>query len=272
MSSKNDSAKKFGRTSFFLGMTLLLVLLTGNSLYTCTANTFQGIAQEMLEKQKSYYRDTDGSWIVDEQSKPIVPEVPSATKVTFFHGRKAGKIVTNCKNLLDKDIFVEPGESIQVRHASFHREHLRNRCSFNAVGDALPINGADRDQYGVAKSPGGFNVVAREQFFMALPFPYLDWKGKTVAAVGGEMIFTLCDPENCALEVMPDAAISFEYIERVGGMATLKNTSGKRLKFDVFLNYMTHFQTDPKGNDIGRDGSTATFAFTIFKSDAKQPG
>lgn len=239
----------------------------------CVNGSITSLAQRYQERQPKQFYLEDGTWIESEKSKPTKERVPSTTTVTFFHDGKGADIVTNCQVPMRKEdeIFVEPGESIQIRHVSFHDRELENRCSLNAAGDARPIYGAGRDQNGTPKTADGMNVEVRSQFQYDLPFPYLVWNGKQVAAVGAEMVFVLCEPEQCTLQEMK--VHTFDYIKSKGGITYLHNTFGKRLKFNIVYNYMVHFQLDPRApEEIGRDGSTATFSVAKYDPTKENPG
>jgi len=262
MSFLSDIGKNRGKKMLKNIVLISLVAIPLLMIAQCIGTGIKGRYEKLTQDQEPKWYLEDGRWIENTQHMPAKRPVRTTTKVTFYHDGKSGKVETNCRDPLDKEIFVEQGESIQVRHVSYHRDELHNRCSFSESGGAVPI-------YGNRNKPDGMpDDTVRKQFQYDLPFPFLVKDGKKIPAIGGEMIFVLSNPDNYSLKSMPRAAYAFSWITYKGGITYLHNRSGKRLKFNVVYNYMKQYQLDgKKRREIGHDGSTATFEFARYTKD-----
>lgn len=242
---------------------LAVVGVIGYLLYTCAANDLRRTGDRAAQQQKQYELE-NGRWVETPAGTPK-NRVETKSTLTPRHGGMTADVSTNCRDPLDHDFFVEPGESVQIRQNRSPDNPLLNRCAYNQLGDHVPI-------YGNKDKPSGMpDDTIRQQYQMDLPFPYFRVNGKKIPAIGGEMVFVLCDPDHCTLDDLK--VYAFDYIKHKGGVANLHNSFGKRLKWNVFYNYMIQFQQDPvRRQQIGHDGSRAMFVVTRYDPKKENPG
>lgn len=180
------------------------------------------IRKDAAKKTESRNLEQEYKWRLEEglyippggtQARPHqkkeVARIESGNEIT---------LITPCSNK-DGDFvaYLEPGESIQVRHVATLSVY-QNRCSFSITGDALPI-------FGLA---GGVN---RGRYRNDLPFPELP---------AHAVVFYTTDKKNV------------EYIRQDGGIINFTNTSAGKKEVRARYNYPDEFMNE----QVGWDGST----------------
>lgn len=175
----------------------------------------------------------DGYWVAPEKTT-IKPRMEAWEVREDLSGGKDTRITTNCREPVTITALA-PGESVQIRHVDFGGWEMKNRCSYNAAGGAVPIYGET-------------DKVTRPRFRYDLPFPEMP-----AGAVG----FSLEDANG--------NIVAYDYIKSAGNIIYMKNSSGKTVNAMLRYNYMKAFTENPTTRQqIGWDGSTATFVATRF--------
>ncbi len=234
MNISDDKAVKVGTKMFWWGITLLILLAIFK------------FADKAISREIRVYREShapkgfiEGDLWIARGSTVKKPGIKTKTRRREMAGGKDVEIVTPCEVMYPYITSLEPGENVQIRHIDFGPDFpTRNRCSYGANGASIPIYG----------EPG---KVTRPRFRHDLPFPDLP---------PGVMVFIIQDARG--------NIVAHDYIREAGGIIYFNNPLTEKAEVHLQYNYMQAFLTDPAANEqIGWDGSTATFHATRFRSE-----
>ena len=181
-------------------------------------------------KQKQIAYVEDGYYVT--QNTVIQPYAKKPTTITAINDKKV-RAVINC----DKKEFVADignRESTRIHHLYYGAVVDQNRCSFNPSGDAAPISGY----------PGRENLPRYQNDLPFQQFP------------AHSVVFYLVNDRG--------SIITADYIRREGGTLNFTNYSSEKAQLYLVYNFSQALMSSEMAEQIGWDGSTATFVATRF--------
>ena len=218
--------KKVPGVGFIKFVMVMTIIITTIILFFGGREEVKKMAEEKAapaQKQIAYVED--GYYVT--QNTVIQPYAKKPTTITAIDDKKV-RAVINCDK---KEFVADVGneESVRVHHLYYGAVVDQNRCSFNPSGDAAPISGY----------PGRENLPRYQNDLPFQQFP------------AHSVVFYIVNERG--------GIITADYIKHEGGALNFTNYSGEKAQLYLVYNFSQALMSSEMAEQIGWDGSTATF-------------